>query len=149
MSAMLSMTRSRDSPILVSSPEPILSGICTCLDTPVGSALPMPHVSRSKGLLSMPGGSKTKSCPYDPRHQRSKSTLKIPQGLQQGFLASTSFTHAWALSGECIGFSHALLWMRSIFHLDTRLRQVSEDYEYFCRIARCARIERAGRPEES
>jgi hypothetical protein len=142
------MKRPIDSSMLVSLPEPVLSEICTFLDTP-GLCLADATCKSLQRATVHAWGLKDKIMFLRSEAPTAKERVKkfLKASNRAVWYQTLSPTH-----GPSANASGSLLRCYGCCEypdLDTRPRQAPEDYEYFCRNARRARIERAGRPQES
>jgi hypothetical protein len=140
MSMMLSMKRPRDSSMLVSLPEPVLSEICTFLDTP-GLCLVDATCKWLQRATVHAWELKDKTMSLRSEAPTAKERVKKFLSASNRAFWYQTLSPRHGPSANASGSLMRCYGCGEYPDLDTRPRQVPEDYEYFCRIARRARKE--------
>jgi hypothetical protein len=140
MSMMLSMKRPRDSSMLVSLPEPVLSEICTFLDTP-GLCLADATCKCLQRATAHAWELKDKTMSLRSEAPTAKERVKKFLSASNRAFWYQTLSPRHGPSANASGSLMRCYGCSEYPDLDTRPRQVPEDYEYFCRIARRARKE--------
>jgi hypothetical protein len=145
---MFSMKCSRDSSMLESLPEPVLSEICTFMDAP-GLCLADATCKSLQRATIHSWELKDKIMSLRSEAPTAKERVKkFLRASNRAFWYQT-LSPMHGPSANASGSLMRCYGCGEYPDLDTRPRQVPKDYEYFCRITRRARKERGGRPEEN
>jgi hypothetical protein len=140
MSVMISVKRPRGSSMLVSLPEPVLSEICTFLDTP-GLCLADATCKWLQKATVHAWELKDKSMSLRSEAPTAKERVKKFLRASNRAFSYQTLSPMHGPSANASGSLMRCYGCGEYPDLDTRPRQAPEDYEYFFRIARRARKE--------